>query len=330
VLKKLADKARISLNAAQDDPSGEAGAHWSVKQEDTEDELSIFMGRTRFVNTQRAPDPVSTSDSSSSVSPPLAERQGQQAPMRTAPTAGSSYEARRSQPVTLVDVSMDGASGWEGVEATYEEARPPQLYDSQDYDQAHGGRMAPPTSRAPAQGFSWDDTPPPQQQQRRYSDAPRAETSRPRQYSINPSGHHEEQYYDSGPSTIPINQRSQAYYSQPTGYAHPAYGANPGQAGTSSRMGGGSSYIQPSPTSAAPHYHYPTASQDPYGPAQHDGGYGGYQMYPTTPAFHPSGAAPANPALEEMGIVSRDSRLDQRWSSFVSDTGILDGYNGYR
>ncbi|KAH6901766.1 hypothetical protein BKA70DRAFT_1308535 [Coprinopsis sp. MPI-PUGE-AT-0042] len=326
VLKKLADKARMALNAAQDDPSGDAGAHWSVKQEDTEDELSIFMGRTRFVNTQR----VSTADSNSSSldnSKPLADRAGPSSTLRAAPPT-TLYQTGNSQPVTLVDVSMHGAAAWQSAEGTYEGGRASPGYDARDYNQGHAGGMAlPTTSRHPTRNYPWENTSIPQQ----YDEAPRAEMSRPRQYSINPSGHHDDQYYDSGPSTVPTNQRSQAYYSQPAGYAQPTYAANTSHPDTSSRMGGSSSYMQPPPSAANPQYsNYHQSSHDSYAPAQHEGGYGGYHMYPTTPAFHPGAATPANPALEEMGIVSRDSRLDQRWGSFVSDTGILDGYNSYR
>lgn len=55
ILKKLNEKAHYALQAAQSsssDPSlgTDAGLHWSVKQEDTDDELAIFAGHTRFVS----------------------------------------------------------------------------------------------------------------------------------------------------------------------------------------------------------------------------------------------------------------------------------------
>ncbi|KAJ2927802.1 hypothetical protein H1R20_g9292, partial [Candolleomyces eurysporus] len=53
ILKKLNEKAHYALQAAQSDPSGDNGLHWDIKQEDTDDELAIFAGHTRFVSVKK-------------------------------------------------------------------------------------------------------------------------------------------------------------------------------------------------------------------------------------------------------------------------------------
>jgi hypothetical protein len=52
-----------------------------------------------------------------------------------------------------------------------------------------------------------------------------------------------------------------------------------------------------------------------------------YQLYPTTPAFHGSHSQLPNAELADLGLAARDSRLDERWSSFMEDSGLLDGIN---
>lgn len=47
-------------------------------------------------------------------------------------------------------------------------------------------------------------------------------------------------------------------------------------------------------------------------------------LYSTAPAFLSDGT-PANADLADLGLASRDSRLDARWSSFMADSGLLEG-----
>ncbi|KAK7461295.1 hypothetical protein VKT23_008474 [Stygiomarasmius scandens] len=58
-------------------------------------------------------------------------------------------------------------------------------------------------------------------------------------------------------------------------------------------------------------------------PSQHHPGY----PYPPQPhELHGPGVqgVPGNAALADLGLAARDSRLDERWSSFMEDSGILD------
>lgn len=61
ILTRLSEKAHHALSAAQSDPSGEnGGALWNIKQEDTDDELNIFAGHTRFVSSKKQSHSVPT------------------------------------------------------------------------------------------------------------------------------------------------------------------------------------------------------------------------------------------------------------------------------
>jgi hypothetical protein len=82
-------------------------------------------------------------------------------------------------------------------------------------------------------------------------------------------------------------------------------------------------------TTAEPHHHYiPHTHQHPS--RQHNG-------Y-SAPMYHPDSSLPyqqmqgdvGGSDLAELGITSRDSGLDQRWTSFIQESGYLDGTGGYR
>lgn len=63
---------------------------------------------------------------------------------------------------------------------------------------------------------------------------------------------------------------------------------------------------------------------------------GSYQMYDgTAPMYHSQtqqqpqpqqSGAPPNMDLADLGLASRDSRLDERWSSFMADSGLLEDF----
>ncbi len=50
----------------------------------------------------------------------------------------------------------------------------------------------------------------------------------------------------------------------------------------------------------------------------------GYAPQPHPQAPHHMYPPPGYPALADLGLSSRDSRLDERWSSFMHDSGLLD------
>lgn len=74
-----------------------------------------------------------------------------------------------------------------------------------------------------------------------------------------------------------------------------------------------------------PHFFQYHQSQPPQHLPQHPEQYRHQTHYDTALPFPvpPQGAAGA---LADLGLVSRDSRLDARWSSFMEDSGLLDSF----
>ncbi|KAJ7600992.1 fungal-specific transcription factor domain-containing protein [Mycena floridula] len=236
ILMKLSEKARHALATAQRDDgsphSGDNGLLWNVKQEDTEDELSIFAGHTRFVSAKRVP--AANSVSSTVIldrphyvdSAPLTfEQQPRERII--------SFDGPLPQPQRLSH-RMSWASGENG-----------SLRDQ--YQQHSQHSPSSPLTIAPY-SYSYDRS--------------RQETGNLGWPERNP------------PSYLPdgrTNASRLSSYQQNT-FQHPSYN------------GGG------------------------YGPSQ------------TEPPMH-------NPGLANLGLAARDSRLDERWSSFMQDSGLLDGVN---
>jgi hypothetical protein len=90
ILTKLSEKAHAALASAQDNQPTALkthGSRWNLKQEDSEDELAIFSGRTRFVSSKRgslSPAPFSNQPIEINTSYPLAQREAQ--PLSAAPS----------------------------------------------------------------------------------------------------------------------------------------------------------------------------------------------------------------------------------------------------
>jgi hypothetical protein len=59
-----------------------------------------------------------------------------------------------------------------------------------------------------------------------------------------------------------------------------------------------------------------------------------YQMYDGTAPMYQNqqppqpqqSGAPPNMDLADLGLASRDSRLDERWGSFMADSGLLEDF----
>jgi len=72
-----------------------------------------------------------------------------------------------------------------------------------------------------------------------------------------------------------------------------------------------------------PSQYYSGQIEQPFAPTQHHDNYGQPQIFP--PGFQ-GGRQPLPPLSElaDLGLAARDSRLDERWSSFMQDSGLLD------
>lgn len=79
----------------------------------------------------------------------------------------------------------------------------------------------------------------------------------------------------------------------------------------------------PLPPQQHPQYFQHHQLQLPQHSPQHPQQYQHQSHYETTPSF-PAPPPSAAGALADLGLASRDSRLDARWSSFMEDSGLLD------
>ncbi|KAF8827844.1 hypothetical protein HHX47_DHR4000927 [Lentinula edodes] len=335
ILTTLREKARLALAAAQskspEQPLAD-GELWNIKKEeiDLNDELSIFAGHTRLVSattvtsgtSEIPPAGVQIAGPSGFILTPVASMNG--------PTTGlrqhrSSSQLRR-QYHTDVDMEYD------------------QMYDrhpSQSYQQHH-----PVTSLRPLHhraSFSssyqendrgshstsmngWYD------QRHREDYDMHTQNNHPPTISIPPapasssiderSPHQPMQFnysYDrssrSGPSPVatastyswsPHSPYPSRHSSSPVRLSHPQYGPSSSQMPSDTPM---HSFHNPPP----PTQMYSGPGVTGFGPP----------IPPHSLPMHP----PGNAALADLGLASRDSRLDERWSSFMQDSGLLDEVN---
>lgn len=281
---KLSEKAHYALAAAQSDPSPVSGDNggmlWNIKNEDMDDELSIFAGHTRFVSAKKGPGSSIASGFSGSSSGPHIP------PYHTEPPFNHhSHDNRR-----MVVDSFQPRGGppppfqRSSHRMSWTAGDPAPLILRDEY--APNNTMPPPahmndrvqysysydrSSRAGQDGgYGWSNQQP--------------SNSTPHSYHPNP-----------GPATIRL---SPPQYQQ-------------------------SSPIEPYPSPHQhPHHRHPPPSQVQTQPGLYPGSY---------PGIHPPGGNPHpamhNSELADLGLAARDSRLDERWSSFMQDSGLLDGVN---
>ena len=75
--------------------------------------------------------------------------------------------------------------------------------------------------------------------------------------------------------------------------------------------------------------YYGGQMEQPYAPAAPHDNYRQQQLpHLFDPSFHGGHQQLPPPSeLADLGLSARDSRLDERWSSFMQDSGLLDGVN---
>jgi hypothetical protein len=337
-LTTLREKARHALAAVQSKSSETPsdGELWNIKKEqlDPDDELTIFAGRTRLVNrTLNAsgvgagpPEPVEVTTSSEVqggtsgfVLNPISSMDER---IHNQPRQHRSSSQLRRQ---YVDVDMEPPSKYDSMydaesrraSQSYHHPAPPLrlhhrpslpnsgLYpgssdssslnewlgdNTRTREDYHTNHHHPATiSIPPAPVHSSVDEPSPHRSIQHFN------------YSYDRSSR-------SGPSPVtPSNyswSSSQSYplrhSSSPVRLTHPQYGPS-------------SSQVQPD---ASMHtFDRPSTHQMYSGP-----GVVGFNPHPL--AVHPPGHA----ALADLGLASRDSRLDERWSSFMQDSGLLEDF----
>ena len=307
ILIRLSEKARYALASAQSNPaptSGDKGGLlWNIKQEDTEDELAILSGRTRFVSSRKGGDSTMSTPPHSvrfeSSPPPLYPSQNRsspssdirQEPDHHQPSSMFSSGYARMMPIDEIPTSVM-SDGW----STAGPSRAPEQYVPANslnfgYEQRKGNSQTIPSA------YEWRNTGDrnaqlPQnevyQQQHSITSTPAQHTpSQQRQYEVPSQAGHIPPHYP------PYTSQSQLPPQHPVHTQH---------------------YLDPSraPIQSSAHFeHYPI-----YGAA----GYQGLNQNTNQPP------SPNVMALADLGLASRDSRLDERWGSFMADSGLLEDF----
>ncbi|KAF9459093.1 fungal-specific transcription factor domain-containing protein [Collybia nuda] len=312
ILMKLNEKARYALAAAQKDPTPVSGDNggllWNIKQEDTDDELSIFAGHTRFVSGKRTTAQPEVTTNTNYYPPPAQQ-------VIPAPTPAQQYRVSAPHPGPEPSQSIHSwvppANNREGYMTLprLEEIEAPIQYQYVPSERTH-------QLEAPA-SYGWSNeaprpTIPPTPQQYRSLEPPPA----PMQYSTGNMEHFVPR--PPPPMSASVSQQSRQHHNQLTHqqhlhqreqlhHLHP----HPPQPQSHSQQ-----YFQPHQQQPNPHLQHHPDSYHQHPQYQHH--------YATTPAFQSNGPPP-NAELSDLGLAARDSRLDERWSSFMEDSGLLEG-----
>ncbi|KAJ3798734.1 fungal-specific transcription factor domain-containing protein [Lentinula aff. detonsa] len=329
ILTTLREKARLALAAAQsqnpEKPNSD-GEFWNIKKEETDpnDELSIFAGHTRLVSANNVV-PASSENSSAVQS---ANASGFVLTPIGGPHTGlrqhrSSSQLRRQY---YTDVDME----------------PPSRYDSmynRRSSQSHQ-HPAPPLRplhhRASFSGYQDNDSHSPS------IDGWYGQNARHREdHDMHPQHHHPPTIsIPSAPAPVPSSMDERSPH-QPMQFNY-SYdrssrsGLSP--IATTSTYSWSPHSPYPSRHSSSPvrltHPQYGQASSQAQSPmhtfhnsplpAQMYSGPGVTGFCPPVPPHPLPMHPPGNAALADLGLASRDSRLDERWSSFMQDSGLLD------
>ncbi|KAJ7677898.1 fungal-specific transcription factor domain-containing protein [Mycena polygramma] len=297
ILTKLSEKARHALAAAQNDPSGgdNGGALWSmsVKKEEPDDELSIFAGHTRFVSGQ-----IQRGTQGSSMPFPIEQQQLQ---LHTQMGVHQHHQRPHVHPEEMPYGSpFEEPSPHRQYPAQYPAQQPPltrqrqhSMPSSSSYP-IHPEMVRPTPTVNVNVDMSWDA--------REYPQSAQGYASQPLSAMDERMLHQPHGYYSP-------DERMRAVPSPPSApYAWPvdSFGGSPESQGRHVQHPQHAHY-QPQPPSQQ---HQPY-SPDMYAHPQHPQHSAAYQAH--------------NAELAQLGLASRDSRLDERWSTFMEDSGMLEG-----
>lgn len=276
ILQKLSEKARHALALAQRElsPLGgdkTGGLLWNIKQEDNDDELVIFAGRTRFVQGKSGGNdtgPVKGKDQGQDTT-----RLAADAPLYRStafepeqhvmppPFSAPSHYSSLTYPATPSSNTLQGGLG-------HQQYIPPQ--------------SVPYTVVTPHQGptlnYGWS-------KERHHLPPPPPHIHGPEQsyHRLQQPQHQQHRQRHLSGNAQQLN--SQEYYGVPHGQPQNQYSS-----------------------------HHQEQAQ---------------AHYTTYPTFHSHRqVALPNPGLADLGLAARDSRLDERWGAFMSESGILDGFHG--
>ncbi|KAF8159144.1 fungal-specific transcription factor domain-containing protein [Crassisporium funariophilum] len=352
VLTRLSEKARYALAAAQNDTSpmqgDNGGLLWNIKQEDTDDELSIFAGRTRFVSTKRGVDSATTSPPRSvpmepspplySAIPPHQQQSVQEPPEPSHPVPYVS-EQMSSNSTSLYHHGprlASSASGSSTSSVADSWGPPPPPHSSKEYTQGL------PMEEEPSMHYNYVSSERTHQQSHplEASHATYGWSNDPRLHEIHRQPRAMQTQAAASASTDHFESQ-QIHIAQPQHQQHPQYpprsshvntmGVQQQQAPHRNSHYAAAHYHSHTHPQPHPHVNAHLPQQPQHSQQQNVQPQTQYPMYATAPAApgyqpyaQPRPGAPPNIDLADLGLASRDSRLDERWSSFMADSGLLE------
>ncbi|KAJ6564638.1 fungal-specific transcription factor domain-containing protein [Mycena capillaripes] len=313
ILTKLSEKARYALAQAQSDPSGgeTAGVLWNmtgvlgptgqpvkVKKEEPDDELSIFAGHTRFVSGQ-----MQRGTQGSTLPFPMQQQQRQQQQQQQ-------QQIRTQLPLQR---PIEDEMSYRSYEIQPHRQYPAQ-YPAQEPPPRQRQHSMPSTSNYHAAmqeiarpiptvnvnvNMSWDSREYPQSAHDYVS--PLSAMEERMQHQHQHQQHH--QFYSSdGRMPPPLPPPPSAPYAWPVD----SYGLE--------------AEAQPQPS-----HHQQQEQHTQYQPHPHQQQQQQYNQGMYAHPQHTAAYQAHNAELARLGLAARDSRLDERWSNFMEDSGLLEG-----
>ncbi|KAF9266909.1 hypothetical protein L218DRAFT_956006 [Marasmius fiardii PR-910] len=358
ILTKLREKAQCALVSVRNETSPLSGENggllWNISNEDTADELSIFAGYTRLISARQK---ATSKESSPAVDSPPVEMSQPPGQIRIEPlhanirdTPPSVQVQGRSPYAEDVPMDMDQYNPSLPRSATYSVPRSRQPYPPPEQAPirlsqvtnlgSYPDHRTSPSSAIPPMNGGWREDEGAHLHQLEYGIQRTNSSQRytePTTISIPPATPPPQPE----PEPSPTRRAPQTHQAVPLAYSYDRNRSTP-----SNTYSWSSQEQQPytPPSDSSPirlshphpqfmHDHIYRPSQEIYassGPEM--GSYHGYhpQSHTSQHVPHQAGSGPGNAALAGLGLASRDSRLDERWSSFMQDSGLLDDVNNYR
>ncbi|KAJ6598179.1 fungal-specific transcription factor domain-containing protein [Mycena vulgaris] len=329
ILTKLSEKARYALVAAQSEPSpmgDNAGLLWNmtgvlgpgglpvkVKKEEPDDELSIFAGHTRFVSGQ-----MQRGGPSSAIAPPAQHQQQQQ----HHPVGRVQHQQRHSEEMHYGSFEVSPPRQQYPAQYPAQEQAPPRqrlhsmpsassFRTLEQPPQAHELERPAPTLNVNL-NLNWDPRDYPQSAQ---------EYTHPASASVMDERMHQHQQQFYAPDGARVQPSLPAPPSAPYAWPVDGYSLDEQQ---QHRLHQQNQQHQRHLHQQQQHTHYPVhAQQHAQQQQQQHYAQGAPDMYPNPQ--HAAAYQAHNAELAQLGLASRDSRLDERWSTFMEDSGLLDG-----
>ncbi|KAG7093648.1 hypothetical protein E1B28_007310 [Marasmius oreades] len=354
ILTKLREKAQCALVSVRNETSPMSGENggllWNIKNEDSADELSIFAGHTRLISARQK---STSKESSPTVDSPPVEMGQPPGQIRIEPQRHSNRHDTSSAVQVQgrglygedIAMELDPYDSPDSRSSTYSIPRPRDPYPPAEQSQlplsqvanlgAHPDHGVSPSSALSPVNGGWRDDEGARLHQMEYS-IRRSNLSQtytePTTISIPPA---------TPPPTNASHARQirQSHQPIPLVYSYDRSRPNPSNEYSWSSQGHPYTPSESSPIRLShPQYiqdHMYRPSQEIYattGPGMDS--YHGYHSQSHTSQHVPHqagpGPGPGNAALAGLGLAARDSRLDERWSSFMQDSGLLDDVNNYR